>query len=114
MRNRRFIYGLVGGLCSLITSGAINLLTGTFSNPLSSTTIGILAIITLIGTGTGVWYSTRGEKQDNPHAIRAKGITSEEGGFLAEDHTGRGIDVQEITAKTDIMLSARGDTPNPK
>src|SRR5262245_23140971 len=39
--------------------------------------------------------------------IKAKAITSREGGMVADDSTGRGVDVESVDTKDDILLSSR-------
>ena len=38
--------------------------------------------------------------------IKAEGITSREGGVMAEDTTGNGIDIKNVDAKDDVLLSS--------
>lgn len=39
-------------------------------------------------------------------AIRVKGATSREGGVVADDQTGRGIDAEQLDARDDVLLTS--------
>jgi hypothetical protein len=47
--------------------------------------------------------------------IKAEGITSREGGVRAEDSTGSGLDIRNVDARDDVLLSSgtshQGDSP---
>ena len=47
--------------------------------------------------------------------IKADGITSRDGGVMAEDTTGNGIDIKNVDARDDVLLSSnvtrQGDGP---
>lgn len=55
----------------------------------------------------GTSLSVQGSNEPSPQqaGITAKGITSREGGVLAEDNTGRGVFAESIDAKDDVLLS---------
>ena len=48
---------------------------------------------------------------DPAPAIRAEGVKSHAGGVVADDGTGRGLDVKNIEAKEDVRLSSKANDP---
>jgi len=66
------------------------------------------------GTALKVKGSNQAAAKKMP-GIKADGITSREGGVLAEDTTGDGIDIRNVDARDDVLLSSstthKGDNP---
>jgi hypothetical protein len=46
-------------------------------------------------------------------AIKAEDIKSHGGGLLADDETGRGLDVKRVEVQDDVLLSSKPPDPDP-
>ncbi|MBI5294048.1 MAG: hypothetical protein HY869_01130 [Chloroflexi bacterium] len=92
-------------------------------------TIIIVIIFALIAIFSFVVYQKRGEAEikvlgmslkikgsnEIPHskpAISAKDIVSREGGLLADDGTGQGIEIEKVNVKDDVLLSSNNPPQN--
>ena len=60
----------------------------------------------------GISLKTKGsnEKSQPKPAISAKDIVSREGGLLADDATGQGIEVEKVNVKDDVLLSSNNSS----
>ena len=64
--------------------------------------------------GTEFKVSGENNSANQTPGVKAKGITSQAGGVLAQDSTGRGIDVENIVANKDVVLSNIPTSPEAK
>lgn len=62
----------------------------------------------------GMSLKTRGSNEipQSKPAISAKDIVSREGGLLADDGTGQGIEIEKVNVKDDVLLSSNKSTQN--
>jgi len=60
--------------------------------------------------GTSLKLDASNEKQAPPPAVNVQDARSSEGGLLAEDRTGRGVNVARVEVKTDILASSESPT----
>jgi hypothetical protein len=58
-----------------------------------------------LGTGLEI-NGTPNETPPNQAAIKAEDVTSHKGGLLADDRTGRGVDVSRVEVEDDVLLSS--------
>ncbi|MBZ0293687.1 MAG: hypothetical protein K8L99_14055 [Anaerolineae bacterium] len=57
----------------------------------------------------------RGTNQSlDQQGIKAKSISSRQGGILMEDSTGHGIDAENVDAEKDIRMTSQGTYSDPK
>ncbi len=56
--------------------------------------------------GTGLELDSSNDPTPSQAAIKAEGIKSREGGLMADDQTGRGIDVKQVDVKDDVLLGS--------
>jgi hypothetical protein len=94
----------------------------------STVTIIVVIIFALIAIFSFVVYQQRGEAEikilgmslkikgsneipQSKPAISAKDITSREGGLMADDGTGQGIEVEKVNVKDDVLLSSNNSLP---
>jgi hypothetical protein len=65
--------------------------------------------------GTGLKAEGSNDNIQPAVGIRANKIVSREGGIVADDGTGRGVDVTDVNAKDDVLLSSKpAQTNDPK
>jgi hypothetical protein len=61
--------------------------------------------------GTGLKAEGSNDNPQSAVGIRAKNIVSRDAGVVADDATGRGVDVADVNAKADVLLSSRSPQP---
>lgn len=65
--------------------------------------------------GTNLKIQASNNQNPVTAAVKAKGVTSSEGGVTAEGTTGRGVDVENINAKQEVRLtSSSSESAHPK
>lgn len=93
----------------------------------------IVIVLALVAVGLFLRFRQRGRielsgpfgtglkaegSNDNPQqvvGIRANKVISREGGVVADDATGRGVDATDINARDDVLLSSKpAQTNDPK
>jgi hypothetical protein len=62
--------------------------------------------------GFGLKADASNDKPEQLVGVRAKNIVSREGGVVADDGTGRGVDATDVNAKDDVLLSSRPQQVN--
>jgi hypothetical protein len=67
------------------------------------------AKVKIIGPG-GTSLDVDASNDPSP-AIRADGVKSSSGGLVADDETGRGVDVKNIDVQNDVRLTSRPHDP---
>lgn len=91
---------------------------------MDTTSIIIVAILALIAVAGFLVYRRRGKVEINgplgiglkldasneqsapSPAVKVDGVKSKAGGLVAEDNTGRGVDVKNVEVKDDILVSS--------
>jgi hypothetical protein len=89
----------------------------------------VIALFALIGVAAFLRFRQRGSAEiqgpfgtrlkvngsnDPPvqaPGIQAQGITSREGGVVVEDTTGHGVNIKEVDARSDVLLSSKNPEP---
>ncbi len=66
--------------------------------------------------GTSLKLNASNDRQILPPAVNVQDARSSEGGLLAEDKTGRGVNVARVDVKKDILASSESpaEKPDPK
>ena len=57
--------------------------------------------------GTGLKVKGSNDPAPNDASIQAQGLKSRKGGVVADDATGRGVDVRDVDVESDILLSSK-------
>lgn len=111
---RKYLYSLLGLFVGAFVNVLFNLIAAAIQQraigeKFNDQTIWWMAIFAILGLLAGYWLSLRIETSDGtPYrgGIKARGVTSRRGKFTADEKTGSGIDVENIDAKDDVILSS--------
>jgi hypothetical protein len=68
----------------------------------------------LKGLGVGLDVETSGEGATDRPGVTAKRVVSRQGGFTAEDGTGRGAQVSHVDAHGDVRITSAPPAGDPK
>ena len=64
--------------------------------------------------GTGLKLNASDEATPGPPGVKMEDVESRKGGVLAEDKTGRGVDMKGVKADQDVLATSEGESPDPK
>ncbi|MBD2233101.1 hypothetical protein [Phormidium tenue] len=119
----KYTYPVLGLFIGAIVNVILNLIAAAIqqraiSEKFNDRTILWMVLFAIVGLLAGYWLSL---KTESPNilgyrgGIKAKGVTSREGRFVADERTGQGIDAENIRARDDVILSssnAQEDLPS--
>jgi regulator of extracellular matrix RemA (YlzA/DUF370 family) len=117
--NKKSVFSVVGLFIGALLNVLFNLIAAAIQqralgDQFSDQSIWWLVGSSLIGLLFGYWISSRDTSSNSSPsqsaAIRATNVQSKEGGLIADDKTGRGVEVAKITTKDDILLSSKQET----
>lgn len=117
---KKYIYSILG----LFVGAFVNILFNLVAAAIQQRAIGEkfndqaiwwIAIFAVAGLLVGYWLSIKTESANgftHKGGIRAKGITSNRGRFIADEKTGQGIDAENVRARGDVSLTSSHPSSN--
>jgi hypothetical protein len=111
---KKYIYSILGLFVGAFVNILFNLVAAAIQqraigDKFNDKTIWWIAIFAVAGLLVGYWLSIKTESANgftHKGGIRAKGITSNRGRFIADERTGQGIDAEDVRARGDVSLTS--------
>ncbi len=113
--SKRSVFSITGLLVGAVVNVLFNLIAAgmqqrAFGDQFSSQSIWWMLGFAVVGLLLGYWLSLKVESTSNSidsrAGIDAKDLTSREGGLVADEKTRRGIIIEKVDVKDDILLSS--------